>query len=406
MFNSIGLDTNNNCTSRDACDCVKKAIWDAWGSTFRNSYPSWEKLCLSENCTSTEWKDPKTAVCRRKALLAVLASTEVSVVEMALVKSEPLSSVFQSIELRLKDGNIDADPDRIINWTVVAGSAAPWLSLRPLNGSLYSSESVAAVKAAAVGAGLGDTATTGPLNTTLTFKSSARLMKRSDFVNGTDQQTITVRLSIFAKPYVNQSHVRISRSSNTTVEPAEPIEAGEKLMVSVNALDFEGLPISRPDLQLRLEIRGNLNKNQSIPLQLKAEGTNVYTANISETWVREPETIQSAAFGLFRWPCGSRPVRCPAPRRFTPHFGSISVPRPSLERLVVYCRMPRATFDDILYWRYLKIVEPSNKLIVLGATAGAITTLVLLAALYAPLDCCFTQPCPCRSAVTARSAPP
>ena len=57
------------------------------------------------------------------------------------------------------------------------------------------------------------------------------------------------------------------------------------------------------------------------------------------------------------------------------------MPRPSLERLVVSCRMPGATFDGILYWRYLKIVEPSNKLIVLGATAGAITTLVLLAAL-------------------------
>ena len=61
------------------------------------------------------------------------------------------------------------------------------------------------------------------------------------------------------------------------------------------------------------------------------------------------------------------------------------MPWPSLERLVVSCRMSGATFDDIVYRRYLKIVEPSNKLIVLGATAGAITTLVLLAALYAPL---------------------
>jgi hypothetical protein len=311
MFSSIGLDKENNCTNRAACDCVKKAIWDAWGSTLKNDYLSWERLCLSENCTLTEWKDPKTAVCRRKALLAVLASTEVSVVEMALVKSKEVRSVSQSIELRLKDGNIDADPDRIIHWTVVAGSAAPWLSLAPVSGSLYSSESVAAVDATAVGAGLGDTATTGPFNTTLTFKSSARLMNRSDFVNGTDQQTITVRLSIVAKPYVNETHVTLTRSSVTPVGQAEPIEAGEKLTVSVEAVDFEGMPISRPDLQLRLEIRGNVNKNHSIPLQLKADGTNVYTANISETWVREPETIQSAAFGLFRLPCGSRPVALP-----------------------------------------------------------------------------------------------
>ncbi len=84
------------------------------------------------------------------------------------------------------------------------------------------------------------------------------------------------------------------------------------------------------------------------------------------------------------------------------------MPRPSLERLVVSCRMPGATSDDILYWRPLKIVEPSNKLIVLGATAGAITTLVLLAALYAPVRPSVRpgQPCPCRCAAITRSAPP
>jgi hypothetical protein len=188
---------------------------------------------------------------------------------------------------------------------------------------VHSGESVADMIAKADGAGLGDTARTGTSHPTLTFHSSAVLMTPGDFVNGTDQQTITVCLSIFAQPDVNETHVTISRSSGTPVGPAEPIEAGEKLTVSVKAVDFEGLPISRPDLQLRLEIRGNLNKNHSIPLQLKADGTSVYTANISETWVREQETVQSAAFGLFRSPCGSRPVALPLtaaarrPRRFS-----------------------------------------------------------------------------------------
>ena len=104
MFSSIGLDKENNCTNRVACDCVKKAVYDAWGSTFRNDYLSWERLC--ENCTSAEWKDPKTAVCRRKALLAVLASTEVSVVEMALVKSKDVRNVSQSIVESLQGSHI------------------------------------------------------------------------------------------------------------------------------------------------------------------------------------------------------------------------------------------------------------------------------------------------------------
>jgi hypothetical protein len=276
---------------------------------------AWRPACQNTNngtCNpDVQWKDPQTAVCRRKALLAVLALTEVTVLEMALVKSKEVQSVSQSIEIRLKDGDIAADSDRIIHWTVVGGSAAPWLSLAPLSGSLSSRESVAAVKAAADGAGLGDTATIGPYNTTLTFHFSAVLMTPGDFMNGTDQQTITVRLSVFAKPYVNETHVTLTRSSGAPVGPAEPIEAREKLTVSVKAADFEGLPISRPDLQLQLEIRGNLNKNHSIPLQLIADGTNVYMASIPETWVREQETIQSAAFGLFRLRCASPPVALP-----------------------------------------------------------------------------------------------
>jgi hypothetical protein len=199
----------------------------------------------------------------------------------------------------------------MIHWNATLGSGSSWLSLSLPNGSVHSAESVADLVAKADGAGLGDTATTGPFNTTLTFHSSAALMTPGDFVNGTDQQTITVRLNIVAKPYVNETHMTISRSSGAPVGPAEPIEAGEKLTVSVKAVEFEGLPISRPDLQLRLEIRGNLNKNHSIPLQLKADGTSMYTANVSETWVREQETVQSAAFGLFRLPRGSRPVALP-----------------------------------------------------------------------------------------------
>ncbi len=320
VSSTIGCVAAGAFTETGLDDCILRKIYDAWGEPMKRVYQKtaafWRSACQNTNngtCNpDVQWKDPQTAVCRRKALLAVLALTEVTVLEMAFLKSKEVRSVSQSIQLRLKDGDIAADPDRIIHWTVVDGSAAPWLSFAPVDGSLYSSEPVAAVFATAVGAGLGDTAMTGPFNANITFKSSARLMSPSDFVNGTDQLAITVRLSVFAKPYVNETHVYvITRSSETPVAPAEPIEAGEKLTVSVKAFDFEGLPISRPDLQLRLEIWGNLNKNRSIPLQLKADGTNVYMASISETWVREQETVQCDACGLFRLRCASRPVALP-----------------------------------------------------------------------------------------------
>ena len=294
--------------------CIKSKVYSAWGATLQIYYPTWGSVVCREVCDAdSEWKDPRTGNCKRKAQMAILASSEVAVLEFTLVKSKIDKTVSQQIQLRLKNGDIAADLDHIIHWNATLGSGSSWLSLSLSNGSVHSAKSVADMVAKADGAGLGDTATTWHYNTTLTFHSSAVLMTPGDFVNGTDQQTITVRLSIFAKPYVDEKNVNISRSrsSGTPVGPAEPIEAGEKLTVSVKAVDFEGLPISRPELQLRLEIRGNLNKNHSIPLQLKADGASVYTANISETWVREQETVQSDAFGLFRLPRASRPVALP-----------------------------------------------------------------------------------------------
>ncbi len=72
-----------------------------------------------------------------------------------------------------------------------------------------------------------------------------------------------------------------------------PISA-EGLPISRAGLPIsaEGLPISRADLQLRLELRGKLNENHSTLLELDSSGTSVFKATISETWIREPETVQ------------------------------------------------------------------------------------------------------------------
>jgi hypothetical protein len=263
--------------------------------------------------------------------------------------------------------------------------------------------------AKADGAGLGDTATTGPYNTTLTFHSSAVLMTPSDFINGTNQQTISVRLSIVAVPYVNETQVTItrSRSSGAPVGPAEPIEAGEKLTVSVKAVDFEGLPISRPDLQLRLEIRGNLNKNHSIPLQLMADGTSVYTASISETWVREQETVQSDAFGLFRSPRGSRPVALPltaaARAAFRIHQRAAALARAAGGLLshvgrYVRCHVFEATADRGAQQQAHRSRRHSGRDHHACASSGAVrpTSTVVVPGAAVPV---------CRAAIT-RSAPP
>ena len=221
--------------------------------------------------------------------MTVQASSEL--VELALYKSESVRTVSRSIEFRLQTGDIPMDNP--VAWK--AGAAADWLSLDRSSGSVHSSASFSAVRATAHGSGRGDTATTGPIISSITFRSSMTLTTSDAFVNGTELQTIAVRLSIFAVPYVSEAHVTINSSSGNTVRLGDPVDAGDQLTVFVKAFDAEGLPISRADLPLRLDILGSLNKNHSTPLAQTSNGTNVYKATIPELWVREPETVQSEA---------------------------------------------------------------------------------------------------------------
>ena len=119
-------------------------------------------------------------------------------------------------------------------------------------------------------------------------------MTSSDFADETDVRTIEVRLTITAVPYVSDSHVVITSSaSGRIVQPGEPVEAGDRLTVAVKAVDADGLPISRRDLPLSIEVKGKLNGVHSVPLELNSTGSNVYTATIPENWIKEPETVES-----------------------------------------------------------------------------------------------------------------
>ena len=74
--------------------------------------------------------------------------------------------------------------------------------------------------------------------------------------------------------------------------------------------------------------------------------------------------------------------------------------RPSLERLIVVSSLPDKP-ENITVSRTLVIVEPDNKLVILGSVAGVLATSVLLVALYAPhtlmrvsLTAAVAVPCP------------
>jgi hypothetical protein len=62
---------------------------------------------------------------------------------------------------------------------------------------------------------------------------------------------------------------------------------------------------------------------------------------------------------------------------------SLGVLWPSLERLIVVSSLPDNP-ENVTFSRTLSIVEPDNKLVILGSVAGVLATSVLLVALYAP----------------------
>ena len=131
-----------------------------------------------------------------------------------------------------------------------------------------------------------------------------------------DVRSIPVHLLITAVPYVGASDVTVTSSSGRAVPPGEPVEAGDRLTIAVEAYDAQRLPISRQDLQLTVVVNGTVNGGHSVPLELGTAGANVYTAKIPETWIKEPETVESdvlpssvAATTPFRSPRPCRVVR-------------------------------------------------------------------------------------------------
>ena len=207
---------------------------------------------------------------------------------MTLVKTRSVTTVNGEVEVRLKRGNVDE-----IQCAALASTNSGWLSMGASSGNVSSDRPVTTLTVIANGTGLSDTAATGPIRANITFEASVTLGDLV-FVNGTESQTIDVDLTIIALPYIDESHVAItSSSSSRAVKPGNPVDAGDRLVVSVQAFDADRLPISRKDLQLTVEVKGNLNGVQRAPLEPDGASSNVYSATIPENWIKTPETVES-----------------------------------------------------------------------------------------------------------------
>jgi hypothetical protein len=247
-------------------------------------------------CDASEWQDQTTRKCRLKAAIVVQATT--TTLAMTLIKTMSVNSSVTQLQVRLKSGDVDA-----IQWSASLSLSdtlperallGSWLRLGSptgvvSTGVVSTARPVDTIAVFANAAGLNDTYTTGPLTSTITVRGTSA--SGPVFVEGGDTQTIAVQLTIRALPYISDSHVLITDSAARVVRPGGSVSAGDRLTVSVTAVDADGLPICRPDIQLAVAFRGKLNGDHRATLE--SDGSpNVYTASISELWLRDPEEIE------------------------------------------------------------------------------------------------------------------
>jgi hypothetical protein len=145
------------------------------------------------------------------------AQASSAVLDITVVKSRSTTSRSATAELRLKSGDVSYDTNgHQIKWAATLDASKSWLTLHSYTGFVHSGKPVADVKVTADSAGFNDTAQSGPLTATITFRCfpEGPGMTTSDFAGGTAVRTIEVRLTITAVPYVSDSHVVITSSAS------------------------------------------------------------------------------------------------------------------------------------------------------------------------------------------------
>jgi len=186
----------------------------------------------------------------------------------------------KTVEVRLASGDVSSVSP--VSWT--AKSSASWLVLTQTSGTVSSASPVADLHVTMSAAGHADTSESGqPLIAFLTVES--RLQARTDlFQNSTDRIEMQVEFEIKAEPYLGESDVSVRTSSMDMVAVNSEVIAGDTLEVTVNVLDCERMPISRPGLQIVLSLTGG---KRTDPVPLGHRGNNVYDADMPNSWIED-----------------------------------------------------------------------------------------------------------------------
>jgi hypothetical protein len=250
-----------------------------------------------QSCPESEgfWLDAKGSQCKKKPRIEVkAASKKLSIKHVKARRSE--DGIKATVEVRLTSGDIDATPADRIAW--LATSSAQWLRLGRTDGTVDSKDPVAEFAVLIDATGFRDTYNASasgqqPLFGTITVTSSMRDKRTDLFEDGTHSMALPVELTIEAAPVLRRDDVVVVQTADGAVlADGGSVTVGSSLLVRVNAMDYERLPINRPDLRLTLSLfssDGRVAKRVSL---LFVTGS-TYVSEITGSWILDP-----GSFGL------------------------------------------------------------------------------------------------------------
>jgi hypothetical protein len=206
-----------------------------------------------EACRTSDgfWEDSDldagATTCKRRPRMVVKSASSKLAIVHRKSWSTPRSSAL--IEIRLESGDVDAPS--VVSWN--ASSSSAMLVLEPMSGVVSSASPVAVMTVVIVGYGQNDTVIAGPLRSAIIIESSIR--GRSDlFENATNHLRVPVEETIEAAVNLTSADVRMQKSSGLLVLDGEQIVAGDTLLVTADAFDYERLPIARAGLQIPVQL--------------------------------------------------------------------------------------------------------------------------------------------------------
>jgi hypothetical protein len=225
-------------------------------------------FCMPQSCTNvthsnTTWFDPLVSKCKRFPQMGVLSTSPR--VRILVLKTVTWKNASDILEVRLVSGDVDSSYP--ISWKAVPKDN--WVTMSVVAGTVTSEKPVAEVNVVANSSGYPDSG--GPITSSIVVRSRSNAPHFGANADGVDTETLTIDVQMVVKALAKLNHADVAIVSKGSLQRAPDgnwglrIEAKSSMLIVVEAVDCEGLPINFTQQQIQLQLDGPMGtKNFSL----------------------------------------------------------------------------------------------------------------------------------------------